>query len=119
MQAIPPDLAGPPKDQLLEFLGQRITRRQLLAERARLMVLLAAAPAGPVLLYMPNTPAAVAVIMACLSSGRSLEILDPRQPEENRNAIRDAMEQAVRARCAHGSGFRVEIPAALVVAQTA
>lgn len=42
-----------------------------------------------------------------------------RQPEENRNAIRDAMEQAVRARCAHGSGFRVEIPAALVVAQTA
>ena len=83
MQAIPPDLAGPPKDQLLEFLGQRITRRQLLAERARLMVLLAAAPPGPVLLYMPNTPAAVAAIMACLSSGRSLEILDPRQPEEN------------------------------------
>ena len=83
MPVTPPPLDGAPKDQLLEFLGRRITRRQLLAERARLMALLASAPAGPALLYMPNTPAAVAAILACLSAGRTLEILDPRQPEEN------------------------------------
>ena len=83
MPVTPPPLDGAPKDQLLEFLGRRITRRQLLAERARLMALLAGAPAGPALLYMPNTPAAVAAILASLEAGRTLEILDPRQPEEN------------------------------------
>lgn len=39
-----------------------------------------------------------------------------RQPEENRNAIRNAMTEAVRSRCAHDGGYRVEIPAAVIVA---
>ena len=83
MPVTPPPLDGAPKDQLLEFLGRRITRRQLLDERDRLLTILRAAPLGPVLLYMPNTPAAVAAILASLEAGRTLEILDPRQPEEN------------------------------------
>ena len=83
MPVVPPPLEGAPKDQLLEFLGRRITRRQLLAERDRLLSLIREAPLGPVLLYMPNAPAAVAAILASLEAARDLEILDPRQPEEN------------------------------------
>ena len=72
MPVTPPPLDGAPKDQLLEFLGRRITRRQLLDERDRLLTILRAAPLGPVLLYMPNTPAAVAAILASLEAGRTL-----------------------------------------------
>lgn len=83
MPVLSPDIAGNDKTQVLEFLGRKIARRELLAERDRLMARMAEAPAGPVLLYLPNSPLGVAAILAALDAGRDLEILDPRQPEEN------------------------------------
>ena len=60
MSVAPPALSGAEAQPLLEFLGRRVTRAELRAERDRLMSVIAEAPPGPLLLYLPNAPAGIA-----------------------------------------------------------